>query len=77
MRHRINDSFVNLTDEFYRLIDDGYIYEEDENRRNMSYGEYAAIADYLWGFVEDEVAKCNDFEDAYDTYIQIIETADL
>ena len=31
---------LNLTSLFYGLFEEGYIYEEDENGHNMSYGEY-------------------------------------
>lgn len=34
-----------LTKYFYELYEAGFIYDEDENGLNMSYGEYAAIQD--------------------------------
>lgn len=67
---------LDLTKEFYKLYDEGYIYDEDENGRNMSYGEYLAISDYLWEFVEDELKYYRNFADAYEAYDEIIGTAD-
>lgn len=67
---------INLTKEFYNLIDEGFIYDEDENGLNMSYGEYDAIATYLWELVEDELKGCQDIEEAYDCFNEIMETAD-
>ena len=67
---------LNLTKEFYNLIDEGFIYDKDENGLGMSYGEYDAIATYLWELVEDELKGCRDTEEAYDRFVEIIETAD-
>ncbi len=70
------NNMVNLTDKFYELIDMGYIYEEDENGHNMSYGEYAAISDWLidsaleclngYDFIEDLESMHDTLESADD-----------
>ena len=71
---------INLTALFYDLIDDGFIYEEDENGLNMSYGEYAAIYDYFFNaIVEDlkeEVGYNATIEELTDKYNELIATAD-
>jgi hypothetical protein len=61
-----------LDDEFYDLIEQGYIYDEDENGMNMSYGEYSAVADDLWEVLEDELKYYRDFPSAYDAYEEIM-----
>ena len=45
----------NLTTVFYDLIDNGYIYEIDEDGYNMSYGEYVAIQDYFYETIIEEI----------------------
>lgn len=67
---------LNLTDVFYNLIDDGYIYDTDENGYNMSYGEYAAISDYMWECVVDELNNYYGFEEKLDAFNDIVSTAD-
>lgn len=67
---------INLTDVFYDLIDDGYIYDEDENGKNMSYGEYVAISDYFWEVIEDELSNYYGFEDKLDAFIEMNNSAD-
>ena len=62
-----------LDDEFYTLIDEGYIYDEDENGMNMSYGEYIAVSDDLWEVLEDELKYYRDFPSAYEEYKEIID----
>ena len=62
-----------LDNEFYKLFDEGYIYDEDENGMNMSYGEYAEIDDDLWEVLENEVKKYRDFQSAYDAVKDIID----
>ena len=32
---------------FYQLLEDGFIYDIDNNGKNMSYGEYFAIQNYF------------------------------
>ena len=61
-----------LDDEFYDLVEQGYIYDEDENGMNMSYGEYSAVADDLWEVLEDELKYYRDFPSAYDAYEEIM-----
>ena len=71
---------INLTSLFYDLINDGFIYEEDENDLNMSYGEYAAIYDHFFNaIVEDlkeEVGYNATIEELTEKYNEIIATAD-
>lgn len=74
--NKLLNSSLNLTDVFYDLIDEGYIYEEDEKGYNMSYGEYAAISDYMWEKVEEELEQYYDFESAYDAFQDIVNSAD-
>lgn len=69
-------SSLNLTDVFYDLYENGYIYEEDENGYNMSYGEYMAISDYMWEKVEEELEQYRDFESAYEAFQDIVNSAD-
>ena len=69
----------NLTDSFYELVNDGFIYDEDENGKNMSYGEYVAVIEYLKeefldGIIEQiTTPKISDIMDIYNT---ILRTAD-
>lgn len=71
---------VNLTDLFYGLIDDGFIYDEDENGLNMSYGEYIAIAEYFFENIiealREEVGYNTTIEELADKYNELIVTAD-
>ena len=68
-------SMINLNDVFYDLWEDGYIYDEDENGLNMSYGECVAISDYFWECVEDELDNYYDFESKLDAWNEILSTA--
>lgn len=67
---------LDLTHEFYNLIDEGFIYEEDENGYNMSYGEYAAIIEYGWELIEEELQGIYDIIEFLETAKDIFETAD-
>lgn len=71
---------INLTTLFYDLIEEGYIYEEDENGLNMSYGEYVAIADYFFDNIvealKEEVGYNATIEELADKYNELIVTAD-
>lgn len=59
---------MNVLDQlFYEIWSEGYIYDEDENGHNMSYGEYAAIAAEFEEAVLNQVRFCTDFEDAAET----------
>lgn len=49
---------------FYELWNEGYIYEEDENGENMSYGEYIAIDQYFQDFIREKIEECYDFKEA-------------
>lgn len=62
-----------LDDELYDLIEQGYIYDEDENGMNMSYGEYVAVSDDLWETLENELEYYRDFPSAYDAYNEIMD----
>lgn len=66
---------LNLTDVFYDIWQDGYIYDEDENGMNMSYGEYAAISDYFWECIEDELSNYYGFEEKLEAWNDILSTA--
>ena len=46
---------------FYKLLEDGFIYETDSNGKNMSYGEYVAIQDYFLESIKEEIENCVDF----------------
>ncbi len=67
---------LNLTNEFYNLIEKGYIYEEDENGMNMSYGELADVANELWVLVDEEVECYDSIIDQVEAYLKIINSAD-
>jgi hypothetical protein len=66
---------LNLTSVFYELIEDGFIYETNENGTGMSYGELAEISNYFWELVEAELLGL-DIIDKIETYISILKTAD-
>ena len=66
----------NMTEEFYKLVDNGYIYEEDSDGYNMSYGEYADVSGMLWSVVESELSSCNSMEEAYDKWCDLVDSAD-
>lgn len=66
---------VNMTDKFYDLVDQGYIYGENESG-NMSYGEYVAVQDYFWDIVASELESCYSMEEAYERWRSLVETAD-
>ena len=66
---------INLDDIFYEIWEEGYIYDTDENGLNMSYGEYAAISDYFWECVEDELSLYDGFENKLDAWNEILSTA--
>lgn len=73
MRKSIKESRSSILDkEFYDLVEEGYIYDEDENGMNMSYGEYATVSDDLWEVLEDELKRYRDFPSAYDAYVEIM-----
>lgn len=41
----LNKNYLN--ERFYELVDEGFIYDEDENGLGMAYGEYSEIELYL------------------------------
>ena len=45
-----------LEKRFYEMCDDGFIYNESEDGKAMSYGEYAAVADELQDTLEDKLS---------------------
>ena len=66
---------VNLTERFYDLVNDGFIYDTDENGFNMSYGEYAAVAEHL----QDCALECitgDDFRTDLEAMYETLESAD-
>lgn len=67
---------LNLTDVFYDLVDRGFIYEEDENGYNMSYGEYMAISDYGYNLIINELDEIDDPVEWLYTLKDILDTAD-
>lgn len=72
-RKSLKESRDSILDkEFYDLYEQGYIYDEDENGMNMSYGEYVAVADDLWEVLENELKHYRDFPSAYDAYEEIM-----
>lgn len=73
-RKSIKESRKSILDErFYELVDEGYIYDEDEDGMNMSYGEFVAVSDDLWETLEDELKYYDDFQEAYDVYMDIMD----
>lgn len=73
-RKSIKESRKSILDKrFYELIDEGYIYDEDENGINMSYGELVAVSDDLWETLENELKYYDDFQQAYDVYMDIMD----
>ena len=72
-RKSLKESSDSILDkEFYNLVEEGYIYDEDENGMNMSYGEYASVSDDLWEVLADELKRYRDFPSAYDAYEEIM-----
>lgn len=71
----MNEGMVNLTDLFYEIWNEGYIYEEDENGYGMSYGEYAEINYMFEQAVVDEVVKVDDLEEARQKLEEIMDAA--
>lgn len=74
---------VNLTNVFYSLIDEGFIYDEDENGLSLSYGECVAIAEHFHNIVDNyireqlnPVTSKSDFEDAINNIRCMLDTAD-
>jgi hypothetical protein len=66
-----------MLDKFFNeLMDDGFIYEVDENGHNMSYGEYAAINQAFEEIVLDEVLSCYELEDAAETLKDLMDCSD-
>lgn len=73
-RKSIKESRQSILDKrFYELIDEGYIYDEDENGMNMSYGELVAVSDDLWETLENELKYYDDFPNAYEAYTEIMD----
>lgn len=52
-----------LETRFYEILNDGFIYDEDENGQNMSYGEYVAIAEELNEAAISWFEEAEDLED--------------
>jgi hypothetical protein len=74
VRKSIKESRQSILDKrFYELVDEGYIYDEDEDGMNMSYGELVAVSDDLWETLEDELKYYDDFQEAYDVYMEIMD----
>jgi len=74
VRKSLKESRQSILDKrFYELVDEGYIYDEDEDGMNMSYGELASVSDELWETLEDELKYYDDFQEAYDVYMEIMD----
>lgn len=67
---------INLTHLFYELLNEGYIYEENEDGLNMSYGEYAAICDYALDEIKSSLSGIYDIIEFLEKAEKIIESAD-
>ena len=61
---------------FYDLIEEGFIYDEDENGKNMSYGEYAAVGEEIENTLVDEMLSCYDLETAIETLKNLLSCSD-
>lgn len=61
---------------FYELIDEGFIYETDENGLGMSWGELAAVNDEIEDTLVDEMLRCIDLEDALETLENLLSCSD-
>lgn len=61
---------------FNELRDAGYIYETNENGRNMSYGEYAAVNAAFENMLLAEVKGCTDFESAAEELKELTDCSD-
>jgi hypothetical protein len=74
----MKDFYDSMSDIFQDLLDEGYIYDEDENGRNMSYGEYIAIADYFHECLNEyleQYAGC-EFGEILDAYERFMDGGD-
>ena len=67
---------LNLTNLFYDLVENGWIYEEDENGLAMSYGEYMAVTDYAWNLIREELEPITDKVQFLETAKEIFDSAD-
>ena len=67
---------LDLTSLLYDLIDEGYIYDTDENGMGMSYGEYMAIANHGYSKIMDAVEQCSDMHELAYTFAEIMNSAD-
>jgi hypothetical protein len=61
---------------FYELIEEGFIYDTDENGLGMSYGEYAAINDEIENTLVNEMLNCDDLETAIETLESLLSCSD-
>ena len=62
-----------LTNLFNDMREEGYIYDEDENGQQMSYGEYAAINTAFEEALLDQLKHYYDFEQAAETLKSIMD----
>lgn len=60
---------------FYELLENGFIYDEDENGMNMSYGEYGAINKHFEECLLEEFDKYTELEDALEFLIETRDNA--
>lgn len=64
-----------LNEIFYELFAEGFIYDEDENGLNMSYGEYAAIQCHFQEKLIEAFESYNDFESAMEFLTSEVKSA--
>ena len=67
---------LDLTKKFYELLDEGIIYDTDENGLGMSYGEYAEIVNYGWELIMNELNGIYNKLEWLNTLQDILNTAD-
>lgn len=67
--------YSNLLDDvLMELVEEGYIYEEDEDGYNMSQGEYITIADYFTDVIEKSLPHTG-FIDDYEALQKMLDDA--
>jgi hypothetical protein len=76
LNNKEDNTMIDLTEKFYDLIEEGYIYDEDENGLNMSYGEYVAIQEYGLELIEEELTGIYNIIEFLETAKELIDTAD-
>ena len=76
MQGEVNYMTNVLEDRFWELIDQGFIYNEpNEKGQDMSYGEYAAVADELKETLDDYLRDIP-FENVHDALRKALDCTD-